>query len=315
MNEDAGRRRRAGGRAGNKSRAGTAAIDQMPWRIPVNPDRPTEPLDMDGVMAIHRGAMRILSEIGIEFLNPEAVDDPEAGGLQGRGHERADGRGLRDGDAQDRARAVHDHAAQPGARDHAGRQAHGLRQRLVPAERLGPGAGQALGRFRDLQGIHEADAVFQLHPCRGRLPGRADRHPPLGPPPRLPVREADADRQGRARLFAGGGAGRGRDGDDAHRGRADGGGVPRQAAHVYQHQLGQPAEARLSDAGRRDAAGAAGAAGGGDALHAGGRDGAGHDVGRRGAVAGRGAVGDRAVAIHRAGLPGDDRHLHLATWT
>jgi trimethylamine--corrinoid protein Co-methyltransferase len=73
MNEDAGRRRRAGGRAGNKSRAGTAAIDQMPWRIPVNPDRPTEPLDMDGVMAIHRGAMRILSEIGIEFLNPEAV--------------------------------------------------------------------------------------------------------------------------------------------------------------------------------------------------------------------------------------------------
>jgi trimethylamine--corrinoid protein Co-methyltransferase len=73
MNEDAGRRRRAGGRAGNKSRAGTAAIDQMPWRIPVNPDRPTEPLDTDGVMAIHRGAMRILSEIGIEFLNPEAA--------------------------------------------------------------------------------------------------------------------------------------------------------------------------------------------------------------------------------------------------
>lgn len=74
MNEDAGRRRRAGGRAGNKQRAGTAAIDQMPWRIPVNPDRPTEPLDMDGVMAIHRGCMRILKEIGIEFLNPAAVD-------------------------------------------------------------------------------------------------------------------------------------------------------------------------------------------------------------------------------------------------
>jgi trimethylamine--corrinoid protein Co-methyltransferase len=73
MNEDAGRKRRAGGRAGNKQRAGTAAIDQMSWRIPVNPDRPTEPLDMDGVMAIHRGCMRILSEIGIEFLNPEAA--------------------------------------------------------------------------------------------------------------------------------------------------------------------------------------------------------------------------------------------------
>lgn len=67
-------RKRAGGRAGMKTRAGTAAIDQMPWRIPVNPDRPTEPLDADGVQAIHKGAMRILSEIGIEFLNPEAVE-------------------------------------------------------------------------------------------------------------------------------------------------------------------------------------------------------------------------------------------------
>ena len=40
MTDDtAGRKRtRAGGRAGNKTRAGSAAIDQMPWRIPVNPD-------------------------------------------------------------------------------------------------------------------------------------------------------------------------------------------------------------------------------------------------------------------------------------
>jgi len=67
-------RKRAGGRAGMKTRAGTAAIDQMPWRIPVNPDRPTEPLDADGVQRIHKGAMRILSDIGIEFLNPEAVE-------------------------------------------------------------------------------------------------------------------------------------------------------------------------------------------------------------------------------------------------
>ena len=74
MTDDATtRKRRAGGRAGNKTRAGSAVIDQMPWRIPVNPDRPTEPLDADGVQAIHRGTMRILKEIGIEFLNPEAV--------------------------------------------------------------------------------------------------------------------------------------------------------------------------------------------------------------------------------------------------
>jgi len=45
----------------------------MPWRIPVNTDRPTEPLNAEGVQAIHDGAMRILEDIGIEFLNPEAV--------------------------------------------------------------------------------------------------------------------------------------------------------------------------------------------------------------------------------------------------
>ncbi|MDN5787378.1 trimethylamine methyltransferase family protein [Pseudorhodobacter sp.] len=73
MTEEAGRRRRAGGRAGHKTRAGSDVIDQMPWRIPVNPDKPIEPLDADGVQAIHRTAMRILSDIGIEILNPEAV--------------------------------------------------------------------------------------------------------------------------------------------------------------------------------------------------------------------------------------------------
>jgi trimethylamine--corrinoid protein Co-methyltransferase len=78
MTDDTATKRRAGtrggGRSGARGRAGGHAIDQMPWRIPVNPDRPTEPLDHDGVMAIHRGAMRILSDIGIEMLNPEAVE-------------------------------------------------------------------------------------------------------------------------------------------------------------------------------------------------------------------------------------------------
>ncbi|MBZ0128061.1 MAG: trimethylamine methyltransferase family protein [Rhodobacteraceae bacterium] len=63
---------RSGGRAGNKRRDSGRAINQMPWRIPLNTDRPTEPLSPDGVQAIHDGAMRILEDIGIEFLNPEA---------------------------------------------------------------------------------------------------------------------------------------------------------------------------------------------------------------------------------------------------
>ena len=67
------RRRRSGGRAAGVARASAHAIDQSPWRIPVNNDRPTEPLDEEGVQAIHRGALRILSDIGIEFLNDEAI--------------------------------------------------------------------------------------------------------------------------------------------------------------------------------------------------------------------------------------------------
>ncbi|EYD77634.1 Trimethylamine methyltransferase family protein [Rubellimicrobium mesophilum DSM 19309] len=67
------RKRRAGGRAGNAARRGGHVMEQMPWRIPVNHDRPIEPLDESGVEAIHDGAMRILEEIGIEFLNEEAL--------------------------------------------------------------------------------------------------------------------------------------------------------------------------------------------------------------------------------------------------
>lgn len=72
MAEEPARRHRAGGHAGNRRRHGTAVIDQSPWRIPLNTDRPTEPLSEAGVLAIHDGAMRILEEIGIEFLNDEA---------------------------------------------------------------------------------------------------------------------------------------------------------------------------------------------------------------------------------------------------
>lgn len=64
---------RTGGRAGMAARAGKAAIDQMPWRLPRNHDRPTGPLTEEGVQAIHDGAMRILSETGIRFLNDEAL--------------------------------------------------------------------------------------------------------------------------------------------------------------------------------------------------------------------------------------------------
>ena len=67
------RRQRAGGRNGNTRRSSTKTIDQMPWKIPKMIDPPIEPLTDEGVLDIHNGAMRILEEIGIEFLNPEAL--------------------------------------------------------------------------------------------------------------------------------------------------------------------------------------------------------------------------------------------------
>ncbi|MDF1854852.1 trimethylamine methyltransferase family protein [Pseudooceanicola sp.] len=68
------KRRRSGGRAGHATRRGGAAIEQRPWHLTINRDHPTEPMDGDGIAAIHNGAMTILEEIGIAFLNPEALE-------------------------------------------------------------------------------------------------------------------------------------------------------------------------------------------------------------------------------------------------
>ncbi len=80
MAEGAGRKRRGGGRAGNTARRGVAVLEQMPWNPPLNIDRPVEPLNEEGVAAIHEGAMQILEEIGIAILNPEALEIFRAAG-------------------------------------------------------------------------------------------------------------------------------------------------------------------------------------------------------------------------------------------
>ena len=74
------RGRRSGGRAGNRMRAGTAAIHQAPWTMPQNRDAPVEPLRLEEVERIHNGAMRILEEIGILFLNEDALGVLKAAG-------------------------------------------------------------------------------------------------------------------------------------------------------------------------------------------------------------------------------------------
>ncbi len=62
------RRRREG-----STRRSLDGLAQMPWNPPLLRDAPVEPMDEGGVAAIHGAAMHILSEIGIEFLNDEAL--------------------------------------------------------------------------------------------------------------------------------------------------------------------------------------------------------------------------------------------------
>ena len=86
MNEQP-RRRRGGGRSGNVRRGG-AAIDQTDFHIPQILDRPTEPLDEDGVEKVHNAAMRILEEIGIDFLHEGACAELKKAGATVDGERR-----------------------------------------------------------------------------------------------------------------------------------------------------------------------------------------------------------------------------------
>ncbi|MEL6505706.1 MAG: trimethylamine methyltransferase family protein [Pseudomonadota bacterium] len=70
---------RGGGRDGN-SRRGGPAIRQYPWKPPLIRDNPIAPVDEEGVQRIHDTAMRVLEELGIEFLNKEAADILKAHG-------------------------------------------------------------------------------------------------------------------------------------------------------------------------------------------------------------------------------------------
>ncbi len=72
-----GRRSRAGRGQGNPIRA---AIEQLDWRIPQYIDDPVEPVSEEDLNRIHDTSMRVLEEIGILFLNDEALDYLEKAG-------------------------------------------------------------------------------------------------------------------------------------------------------------------------------------------------------------------------------------------
>ena len=67
------------GRSGRRSRSGQgkpirAAIEQLDWRLPQYVDDPIEPVSPEDLDRIHDTSMRVLEEIGIMFLNDEALD-------------------------------------------------------------------------------------------------------------------------------------------------------------------------------------------------------------------------------------------------
>ncbi|MGH8924281.1 MAG: trimethylamine methyltransferase family protein [Acidimicrobiia bacterium] len=48
-------------------------LRQLPWRLVTNPYRPIEVISADQIEAIHDASLRILAEIGMDFLHPEAL--------------------------------------------------------------------------------------------------------------------------------------------------------------------------------------------------------------------------------------------------
>lgn len=79
--------RTRGGRAARRAARSegdeaAAAVRQAEWRQLHYFDAPTEPLDGEGVERIHDVAMRILEEIGIDFLHPDARRELAAAGCE-----------------------------------------------------------------------------------------------------------------------------------------------------------------------------------------------------------------------------------------
>ena len=77
--EQNSRRTRSGSRSGPRSgsRSGSSqrlAIDQLDWALPSYSDHPVEPVSEDDLQRIHDTSMQVLEDIGIVFLNEEALD-------------------------------------------------------------------------------------------------------------------------------------------------------------------------------------------------------------------------------------------------
>ena len=71
----------AAGRSGRRRRREVSDVPvQRPWRTLAYPTPPAELLDAEQVERIHKASLRVLAEIGMDFLHPEALDLLRAAG-------------------------------------------------------------------------------------------------------------------------------------------------------------------------------------------------------------------------------------------
>ena len=65
-------RGRRGGRRGKRAASVASGIEQMPWQQPRVPFPPMQFVSDDEVEAIHTASLKVLQEVGMDFLLPEA---------------------------------------------------------------------------------------------------------------------------------------------------------------------------------------------------------------------------------------------------
>src|SRR5690606_14638762 len=75
-------RREGGRRSGRGAHRQAGSLSQLPWQQVRNSYKPVEVLSEDQLDAIHRAALKILEELGVEFMSPRALDILAAGGAQ-----------------------------------------------------------------------------------------------------------------------------------------------------------------------------------------------------------------------------------------
>ena len=77
-----GRRRETSRRAELRAKGRTDRFPQRPWRLPEVPFPPLTLLSEDRIADIHEASMRVLEEVGMDFLHPEALHILQQGGAQ-----------------------------------------------------------------------------------------------------------------------------------------------------------------------------------------------------------------------------------------